>query len=62
MNQAVVRTTNFKRTPVNDDEARKEFQLYCEAVQSYPNATSHQPSLTFAKYLRHLQEMKSASR
>ena len=62
MNQAVVRTTDFKRKPVNEDEARKEFQLYCEAVQSYPNATSHQPSLTFAKYLRHLQEMRIASR
>jgi len=62
MNQAVVRTTDFKRKPVNEDEARKEFQLYCEAVQSYPTATSHQPSLTFAKYLRHLQEMKTASR
>ena len=62
MNQAVVRTTEFKRKPVNEDEARKEFQLYCEAVQSYPNATSHQPSLTFAKYLRHLQEMRIASR
>jgi len=62
MNQAVVRTIDFKRKPLNEDEARKEFQLYCEAVQSYPNATSQRPSLTFAKYLRHLQEMKIASR
>ena len=61
MNQVVVRT-EFKRKPSNEDQATKEFQLYCEALQSYPDATSQQPSLTFAKYLRHLQELKVASR
>ncbi len=62
MNQAVVRTTEFKSKPLNEEQAQREFQLFCEALQSYPDATSHQPSLTFAEYLRSLQAMKVAHR
>ncbi len=62
MNQVVVRTTEFKSKPLNEEQAYREFQLFCEAVQSYPDASSHQPSLTFAEYLQSLQEMKVAHR
>jgi hypothetical protein len=64
MNQGL-RTMEFKSRPVDYDEASREFQLFCEAVQSYPDASSRRPSLTFAEYLRNLQsmkELKTASR
>ncbi len=61
MNQVVVRKTEFKSKPAHsEDNASREFQLYCEALQSYPDATSRRPSLTFAEYLRDLQEVKAA--
>ena len=58
MNQGVLRTMEFKSKPFGQDEASREFQLFCEAVQSYPDASSHQPSLTFAEYLHYLQAMQ----
>ncbi len=60
MNQAVVRTTEFKSKPLNEEEAKRDFQLFCEALQSYPSATSQRPSLTFAEYLQSLQDTKLA--
>ncbi len=62
MNLVVVRTTEFKSKPLHAEEANREFQLFCEAVQSDPDATSHQPSLTFAEYLQSLQDTKVAHR
>jgi hypothetical protein len=60
MNQAVIRKTEFKSKPVQaEDDANREFQLYCEALQSYPDATSRRPSLSFAEYFRDLQELKA---
>lgn len=60
MNQVVIRKMEFKSKPaLTDDDASREFQLYCEALQSYPDATSRRPSLTFAEYLRDLQELKA---
>jgi len=60
MNQAVIRKTEFKSKPVQaEDDASREFQLYCEALQSYPDATSRRPSLSFAEYFRDLQELKA---
>ncbi len=60
MNQVVIRKTEF-RSKATQDDASREFQLYCEALQSYPDATSRRPSLTFAEYLRDLQELKAAN-
>lgn len=59
MNQVVIRKNEFKNKPEQaEHDASREFQLYCEALQSYPDATSRRPSLTFAEYFRDLQEMK----
>ena len=60
MNQVVIRKMEFKGKPVQaEDDAIREFQLYCEALQSYPDATSRRPSLSFAEYFRDLQELKT---
>ncbi len=60
MNQVVIRKNEFKSKPVQaEDDASREFQLYCEALQSYPDATSRRPSLSFAEYFRDLQELKA---
>ena len=62
MNQVFIRKTEFKsKPPFADDDASREFQLYCEALQSYPDATSRRPSLTFAQYLRDLLELKAVN-
>jgi len=59
MNQVVLAAPEFKRRPMNgEDEASREFQLYCKALETYPDANSRRPSLTFAEYLQHLQQLK----
>lgn len=60
MNQVVIGKMEFKGKPVKvEDDASRAFQLYCEALQSYPDATSRRPSLSFAEYFRDLQELKA---
>lgn len=61
MNQVVIKTEFKSKAVHTEDDAGRAFQLYCEALQSYPDATSRRPSLTFAEYLRDLQELKAAA-